>query len=524
MRDTWRGLTFVMIVVAAGGTAAADTKMSYLDPDDQITASSVTTPTGPETYLSFAGKLSPSETVTCRNVFVPITFFQPCTDFNFCPDPFSVHYAVRHVCTHHGTQPSATLKIDSTGKLWNVLNNGAFEVADVSALPNPANRIVSFGFSPVPSYVNPTALGGRCPAGTVLISSPDLASLGNKNLCVQITPTNNDALVQSQATARFASIASNPANANADLPALRDVLQSVLGGLVAAVACQTDAQGAIVVCLRNQGHVDLPSTLSFGHGLCPVEPDPVQYNACVGRHNQTPIGCALIACVDALDALGMAGCVGAISAEVGISNFTTLAAGTTCALIARRDHFYTAPAGPPLEICSTAESPDCTISLVLTYLYADVRRQAPFVLSGPPSGGFARGLLTTPLPIDQANPSKLYYLGAYLPFLNINPNTSNPIRVTVPHDTTCIAAVNTADQDHLLEGTASNCIFQSGSSIYSEVVGQGSNTRFALLNELVGPRTLGTAQLLLKNAIHTRLHPPPPLPPPCGVGVTCQEP
>jgi hypothetical protein len=226
----------------------------------------------------------------------------------------------------------------------------------------------------------------------------------------------------------------------------------------------------------------------------------------------------VIACVEALNDRGVPGCVLAIATRMGAltSPHVVTAATVACKLIARRQHFYTAPRnGTPLEICNSNESTLCTRANVVQAVLADVRRQAPFVLQGPPSGSFAADRLTTPMPINQSNPSKLYYLGGYFqlgPDLAIPTNTSNPITVSVANDpASCIVATNIADQDHLLSGTATNCIYQDGTAIKSLVTGQG-NGRFALLNELIGPTQLGSAQQELRNAVHA-MFPPPPRPP-----------
>src|SRR5262249_11106347 len=160
-----------------------------------------------------------------------------------------------------------------------------------------------------------------------------------------------------------------------------------------------------------QGSVDLPLP-NFGHGLCPVEPDLLFFAQCVARGNQTPVGCGAIACVEALDRLGVPGCTAAVTPHVASPGGGALAAYWTCKLIAKRNHYYTAPRnGVAMQICSTADSPSCNKQFVVQRLMADVRNQAPYVLEGPPSYMIARGRLQTPLPIDTSNPSRLYYLG-----------------------------------------------------------------------------------------------------------------
>jgi hypothetical protein len=57
---------------------------------------------------------------------------------------------------------------------------------------------------------------------------------------------------------------------------------------------------------------------------------------------------------------------------------------------------------------------------------------------------------------------------------------------------------NIAKEDHLLEGTATACVAEVNVGgrleVRSSVVGSGQDTRFALVNEIVGPGALGTAQ------------------------------
>ena len=60
-------------------------------------------------------------------------------------------------------------------------------------------------------------------------------------------------------------------------------------------------------------------------------------------------------------------------------------------------------------------------------------------------------------------------------------------------------------------GNAQQCLFTSSDgNLYSIVVGTGTNTRFALLNELAGPRLLGTVQTMLFNLMSTVIVPTVP--------------
>jgi hypothetical protein len=508
-------------------SARAEEAMSYLSPNDVISSETIVNGGQLDTFLNVAPPLPPGPNLVCRRIVIPIeVFIRPCSFFNYCPDGTGngVVYIVRVRCRHINPPPPPPLlpRADTTGTILRTLRDGTFQVTDVSTLPNSTNTVVSFGFPAGARYGLPSDFSGNCPRGTVLITSPALQSLGNKSVCVQTAATANDSLVQTQAAQRFASLAANPGNADTDLPSLRDLLQSVLGTLVAAVVCRTDEEGHIALCLRHTGNVDFPETVAISNGLCPVVPRVDLFNACVGRGNQTPIGCGVIACVEALNDRGLAGCISAISVRPGLppSPARAVAATAACKLMARGNHFYTAPRnGSGLEICQTTNAA-CTQTSVVNTLLADVRRNAPYVLQGPPSGGVAASLQTTPMPIDQSNPSRLYYLGGYVqlgPDVLIPTNTSNPITVSVGGGgPSCFAVTNTANVDHLLVGTATQCIYQEGTAIKSLVTGTG-NGRFALLNTLAGPIALGTAQQALRDAVQAQLPPPsgprPPRPP-----------
>jgi hypothetical protein len=501
-------------ICAPSLSARAEEAMSYLSPNDQITSETIVN----DTYLNVAPPLPAGPNLVCRRIVIPIeVFIRPCSFFNYCPDGTGngVVYIVRVRCRHINppAPPPLLPRADTTGTLFRTLRDGSFQVTDVSTLPNSTNTVVSFGFPAGARYGLPSDFNGNCPRGTVLVTSPALQSLGNKSVCVQTAPTLNNSSLQTQAAQRFASLTANPDNADTDLPALRDLLVSVMGTLISAAVCRTDDQGHIAVCLRNTGNVDLAETVAISNGLCPVVPRVDLLSACLDRGNQTPVGCGVIACVEALNDRGLAGCISAVSAPGGVplSTLTGLVATTTCKLIARRPHSYTAPrSGAGLEICQMSE-PLCTRANVVNTLLADVRRQAPHVLQGRPSGGVATSLLTSPMPIDQSNPSKLYFLGGYIQLpddILIPTNTSNPITVAVGSPGSNVAATNIANVDHLLVGIAEHSIYPEGTAIKSRVHGTG-NGRFALLNELVGPIALGNPQQALRNAMQAQFPPPP---------------
>jgi hypothetical protein len=514
-------VALAFLSIAAPSVARAQETMSYLSPNEQYTQETINNGGRLETYLNVTPPLPPGPGLVCRRIVIPIdTFLWPCSFFNYCPDSGNsgVIFVVRVRCRHiNPVPPPPQLPHATNATILEVLRTGTFQVTDVSTLPNSINTVVAFGIPAGARYGLPSEFNGTCPANSVLITSPALQSLGNKSLCVQTVPTPNNALLQSQATQTFANLVANPDTADTGLPALRDLIESVMGTLVAAAVCRTDDEGHIAVCLRAPSAVDFPVTLGLTTGLCPVLPRLDLFNACVSRSNQTPTGCGVIACVEALNDRGVPGCVLAIANRMGAltSPHVVTAATIACKLIARRQHLYTAPRnGTGLEICRSTQSTLCTRANVVQAVLADVRRQAPFVLQGPPSGSFAADRLTTPMPINPSNPSRLYYLGGYIqlgPDLAIPTNTSNPITVSVGN-TSCVAATNTANQDHLLVGIAENCIYQDGTAIKSIVYGSGTG-RFALLNELIGPTALGTAQQALRNAVQATFPPPPPPPP-----------
>jgi len=281
-----------------------------------------------------------------------------------------------------------------------------------------------------------------------------------------------------------------------------------------------------LMCVGRRGFV-APATAILA--ACPVKPREDLFSACVGRGEQSTTGCAAIACIEALNDIGFAGCTAATALVVPSVDLRAKAAvgATVCALIRRRDHFYTAPRnGTPTEICSQLDSPGCSLDLVLDEALADARAAAPTVLQGRPVNGIAQPPLTGPLRIDTSNPSKLYYLGNFVDLARLgfsSANTSNPITLAASRSlqfisdgrTTraCFTTTNRTHPDHLLEGQVVNCLFDDGFSVKSIVVGSGSKTRNALANELAGPFLLGRVQDMLRGRVLARLVRTGPQPP-----------
>jgi hypothetical protein len=323
-------------------------------------------------------------------------------------------------------------------------------------------------------------------------------------------------VLQSQAAQYFSELAGDPGHPGGALSGLRDAIEAAAQLFLTGVVCRTEENSNLTFCVSTGGGISVPGTPGFGSGACPVAfstANSAAAAACTARRNQTEFGCNVIECVEELNRRGLTACYQATQTSIGSaipglnSFWRNAGAATFCALIFKADHSYTADSGG-LDLCSTSD-PRCTRSFVVQTLLADVRRQAPFVLQGPPPTIlFPAPPLTSALPIDVNNPSKLYYLGFAVPT-----DTSNPITVSVPSAAN-LPIVSTANRDHMLEGVVDNYIFEEGGKIKVRGVGHGQNTRFALLNTIVGPKAIEKAHRVLESAVQAALPPPPPPPPP----------
>lgn len=546
------GVTIAAVTALWSSLAHAQQKMSYVGPESSIEVGDVVGNGQSQSYVMVSTAQGPSEKVACSTHIVT---FPDAIDYGCYYDfdegficgsgdilglPFPTYTVIRTCVISHPFAVS-TLRTDSSNVLATTLLYGDYHLDDVSALSNAGDAAVVFGFSTSPRYVRPDENFQSCPTGTVLVSSPRLSSLSaTSKLCVETVQPTNGATLASQIGGYFNDL-ENPSDADADIRAAYSVLATATGNILFAYACLTDSDHSLIFCLTSAGKLDLGFRATFElNNACPTPVDNEKMGQCVSRGNQTSIGCAIIACVEALDGLGNSGCRGAIAAQQGAWGIIrrSAAGAAICALIAKRNHYYTASRwGQPVRLCSSAVNPHCTPSFVFNELLKDVRGQAPGVLQGRPVNGIPADPLTTVRPIDTANSGALVYLGPDLfqtlfgltARIGISTFTSNPIQIVVSsapetvvfgpdashlnRSVSCRTATNVTDQDHLLQGDVKNCIFQDGDYVSSIAVGTGFNTRFALLNELLGPKLIGITQTHLFNTIGTDLPPPPG--PPC---------
>jgi hypothetical protein len=489
-----------------------------------------------ENFMSIASGSAQAATV-CRQFLIPV--FLP--ELNCEPVGAAGHFCqrslvspsffiVRTICTTVNTPPmDGRMRQDTTGVLNRAILSGEYSVVDASTVSSARDTAVTFGIPGFARFARPEDFGNVCPTGTVQLSAAGFAALGSTRLCVETTTS--PAIAQAGVTVNtlLSQIDASPSADTVDinLPRTRTTLEEVLGILLAVLSCRVDLDGITLECISNRGLVTVAGLIK---GLCPTKPDENRFAQCQGRGEQSSAGCAAIACIEALDSLPFLECVAKTSEIVPSMNPITRvhAATIACALIRRRDHYYTVPrSSVPTAICTRGPgTQSCSLDFVLDVLLSDARNQAPGVLQGPPIAGIARPFLTQPLPIDTFNPNKLYYLGNVLD-LNIiglpSANTSNPVFIDVNGaggsvqgrfgTQRCdLIVTNRTQDDHLLEGQISNCLFDDGSSVRSLVVGTGTNTRNALANEIFGVLLLGSVQDRLRDEVMralAALQPPP---------------
>jgi hypothetical protein len=489
----------------------------------------------PESFMSVTTGAAVANAV-CRQfvipIFLPSELCEPVGGAGrFCQRSIAVpsFFLVRTICVTPTSPPmDARMRNDSSNVIFNVVRSGNYQIEDASSVSGARGTTVTFGIPLNPLFATAGEMGNRCPAGSVLLSSPALAPLGGNRLCVQTSAPPELAQVSAQLGQALSRISSNPTaeSVDANVSETQSILDRVISVLPGLFACQIDPDGVTLMCVGRRGFVAPAAAIL---AACPVKPREDLFSACVGRGEQTTTGCAAIACIEALNDIGFAGCTAATALVVPSADLIskTAVGATVCALILRRDHFYTAPRdGTPTDICTQFESPECSLDLVLDEAIADARAAAPTVLQGRPVNGIARPPLTAPLPIDTSNPSKLYYLGNFVDLARIglgSANTSNPITLAASRSVqlifdgrttrACFTTTNRTHPDHLLEGQVVNCLFDDGFGVKSLVIGTGTKTRNALANELAGPFLLGRVQDTLRGRVLARLdatRPPPP--------------
>src|ERR1043166_6836714 len=289
--------TLAALAFARPARADNQTSLMYVDPEDQITSVSASTPTGVEHYLYLQEKVDPNgSNVVCRSYVITVYSIElHCYASDLClhewaDDPT---YVVRYVCRARNPPPQGPqMQTDTAGVIGPALRSSQFAIADVSAMPSPANRTVAFGIPAAPRYVLPSAGGGSCPVGTVMISSPQIQSLGSKTVCVETVPLVNNATVESQVEQGLQSVVNDADSANSQFPYIVSILNAGLGSATVGVACRTDDDGGVSFCLRSHGTVDTPQVMSMGRGFCPVQPDEVYRANCQSRGEQSDIGCS----------------------------------------------------------------------------------------------------------------------------------------------------------------------------------------------------------------------------------------
>lgn len=189
---------------------------------------------------------------------------------------------------------------------------------------------------------------------------------------------------------------------------------------------------------------------------------------------------------------------------------------------ASRDHCYQVPATPKggacpdlslkSVLCTTADDPSgcCNDAFIFDKVFrSDLHNQAPMPVD-PASGPLPQTSSTVVLggiqiPSDIAGSLLVAFpeAGVASCVLNGLLNTRNPITLSVQDADHC--ATNDAQPAHVLQGRVQQCINHDTSGVFSTIIGTGTNTRFAGLNELAGPVLLGAVRDNFKNEVSAAL-------------------
>jgi hypothetical protein len=172
-----------------------------------------------------------------------------------------------------------------------------------------------------------------------------------------------------------------------------------------------------------------------------------------------------------------------------------------CAPFARRDHHYFVEGDDGtsrLDLCDASEhtSGCCNADFIYDWVFmSDLRNMAPMARdpsSGPmPSGSETVILDGIRVPDDWIAPA-VVLTGVSVCIVNGLVETQNPITLSAQPSDRC--ATNKTQPGHVLQGQVEQCVEQDGRGVFSTIVGDGMDTRFAGLNEFVGPYVLGTVR------------------------------
>jgi hypothetical protein len=186
------------------------------------------------------------------------------------------------------------------------------------------------------------------------------------------------------------------------------------------------------------------------------------------------------------------------------------------------DHCYQVPSGakgglcpdPSLKsvLCTTANDPSgcCNDAFIFEKVFrSDLHNMAPMPVD-PASGPLPQSSSTVVLggvqiPSDVSSSLLVAFpeAGVAACVLNGLLTTRNPITLAVQDAAHC--ATNTTQPAHVLQGQVQQCIEHDASGVYSTIIGTGTNTRFAGLNDVAGPILLGAVRDNFKNAVETAL-------------------
>jgi hypothetical protein len=418
-----------------------------------------------------------------------------------------------------------------------VLASGDFDIVSLGPA-RPGIDGAARGLKKGGKYALPADFGGRCPFAFARVSSPRLASLGGPELCVDSGPIDgiqNPTFFLDSLIATAADLELNPSRTDV-YDRIIQILRDVLGPFIVTTFCsyksdslRAETPDDFAGCFKSTGDaVSAGFKKLLALGICPVVPDFTYMEQCVGRGEQSDIGCFAISCIKELNELPLAACATAVASRLAalvplpFSPIVSPVAGlAACKEIEARNHFYTAPKnGVPTEICDSRTNSLCDYNLfVRGIFFSDARNEAPGILQGPPINGKPQRQTTTPIPIVSGN---TYYLDPSIDlklFSTPTGLTSNPIQIFVEPGRpifiagqlrNCLQVTrNVAKIDHLLEGEVAICLFQEGTKLKAIAEGRGTRTRLALLNEQVGPIVIEDAINFLKKTLGDRLGPPP---------------
>lgn len=168
-------------------------------------------------------------------VFLPSELCEPVGGSGrFCQRSIAVpsFFLVRTICVTPNAPPmDARMRSDQSNVIFNVVRSGNYQIEDASSVSGTRGATVTFGIPLNPLFATAEEMGNRCPAGSVLLSSPALAPLGGNRLCVQTSVPPEPSQVSAQVGEALSRISSNPTaeSVDANVSEAQSILDRVIG-------------------------------------------------------------------------------------------------------------------------------------------------------------------------------------------------------------------------------------------------------------------------------------------------------